>query len=152
MAVDSSAPQTVHAEWPSEMDLSYRQNEQAGKFQHDPAVKTYRISEPDLIDVLGGKRLAHRRIKRREEWSQPRAFEPFDDACVVLDNVIVVGVPDVDIATQRTQQIIVVLWPRQVVARRLGLYDRGAPRARCCDLFHQRERGLVGVVRHLHGK
>jgi hypothetical protein len=33
--------------------------------------------------------------------------------CVILDDVIVLGVPDVDAAAQQTQQIVIVLRPRQ---------------------------------------
>src|SRR5262249_32251764 len=57
--------------------LSHGDNEQAGKFQDDPAVGTGRIGAGDLIGVSGGERTAHRRIERREKRAQPRALEPF---------------------------------------------------------------------------
>jgi hypothetical protein len=116
--------------------LSHDDNEQAGKFQHNPAIGTCRIGAPDLIAVLGGECLAHRRIERREKRSQPRALEPFDHARGVSDDVMVVSVPDVDAATERTQQIIVGLRGRQIVARRIGSRERGGPRPRRCNLFH----------------
>src|SRR6266508_3711352 len=71
------------------ISLSHRENEQPGKFQHHLAVGTCRIGVPDFIGVVCGEFLAHRRVERRKEWSQPRALEPFDHARVVLDDVIV---------------------------------------------------------------
>src|SRR5262249_28078877 len=93
----------------SKPSLSHRDNKQTLKPQHHLAVAADRISTSDLVGIFGQERLAHGRVKRREQRPQPRALEPFDHAGVVVHQVIILRLPDVDAAAQRTHEVIIPL-------------------------------------------
>src|SRR5206468_5439290 len=86
---------------------AHRHDEQARKPQQHLAVIARRIGLGDACLIVGEEGLARIAVERVKERPQRRALEPLDDRLRPRHHVIVDDVPDIEMAGERPQQIIV---------------------------------------------
>ena len=99
--------------------------------------------------IFGDKTAAHVRVEHGQKRAQGRTPEPFDDGVGSGHHMVVDRVPDVEMGTERLEQIVIGRGFRQIVARRCRQPDLRCPRPGLGHLAHEGERRLVGIVRHL---